>query len=243
MKTLISKGRLPFFLITLLLILHWPVSFGKSNSNDFKMYNKPALISSLSMQLYEKLNLESLGLSSQAYFHAIIGFEKMQNAGKFCGQHLLSIIDFTKPSSQKRLFVIDLQEEKILFNTYVAHGQNSGNLYAVKFSNKPSSFQSSLGFYETNDTYLGKHGYSLHLNGLEKGINDKADERAIVIHGAAYVSEGIINMQGYIGRSWGCPAIPEKLSKPIIDKIKEGTCLFIFANDNQYLEHSQVFKS
>lgn len=243
MKTLISRGRLPFFLITLLLILHWPVSFGKSNSIDFRIKATPALISNLSMQLYEKLSLDSLGLSTQAYLNALTGFEKLQNAGKFCGQHLLSIIDFTKPSSQKRLFVIDLQEEKILFNTYVAHGQNSGTLYAEKFSNKPSSFQSSLGFYETKETYIGKHGYSLHLNGLEKGINDKADERAIVVHGAAYVSEGMINMQGYIGRSWGCPAIPQKLSKPIIDKIKDGTCLFIFANDNQYIEHSQVFKS
>ena len=243
MKTLISRGRLPFFLITLLLILHWPVSFGKSNSIDFRIKTKPVLITNLSMQLYDKLNLDSLGLSTQAYLYALTGYGKLQNAGKFCGQHLLSIIDFTKPSSQKRLFIIDLQEEKILFNTYVAHGQNSGTLYAEKFSNKLSSFQSSLGFYETKETYIGKHGYSLQLNGLEKGINDKADERAIVVHGAAYVSEGMINMQGYIGRSWGCPAIPEKLSKPIIDKIKDGTCLFIFANDNQYLEHSQVFKS
>lgn len=243
MKTLISKGRLPFFLITLLLILHWPVSFGKSNTYDFRMVVKPTLISSLSIQLYEKLHLESLGLSSQAYFHAIAGFEKMQNAGKFSGQHLLSIIDFTKPSSKKRLFVIDLLNGKILFNTYVAHGQNSGTLYAEKFSNKPSSFQSSLGFYETNETYIGKHGYSLHLNGLEKGINDKVNERAIVVHGAAYVSEEMIHSQGYIGRSWGCPAIPEKLSRSIIDKIKDGTCLFIFANDNQYLNHSQVLKS
>ena len=243
MKTLFSKGRLPFFLFTLLLILHWPVSFGKSNSVDFKIHERTNLISKLSMQLYEKLSLDSLGLSSQAYLHAISGFEKLQNAGKFCGQHLLSIIDFTKPSSQKRLFIIDLQQEKVLFNTYVAHGQNSGTLYAEKFSNKPSSFQSSLGFYETKETYIGKHGYSLQLNGLEKGINDKANERAIVVHGAAYVSEGLINMQGFIGRSWGCPAIPEKLSKPIIDKIKEGTCLFIFANDNQYFQHSQVFKS
>jgi hypothetical protein len=243
MKTLISRGRLPFFLITLLLILHWPVSFGKSNSIDFRIKTKPVLITNLSMQLYDKLNLDSLGLSTQAYLYALTGYEKLQNAGKFCGQHLLSIIDFTKPSSQKRLFIIDLQEEKILFNTYVAHGQNSGTLYAEKFSNKLSSFQSSLGFYETKETYIGKHGYSLQLNGLEKGINDKADERSIVVHGAAYVSEGMINMQGYIGRSWGCPAIPEKLSKPIIDKIKDGTCLFIFANDNQYLEHSQVFKS
>jgi L,D-transpeptidase catalytic domain len=243
MKTLFFRGRLPFFLVILLLILHWPVSFGKSNSIDFKKYENHSLLSSLSMQLYEKLNLDSMGLSSQAYLHAVTGFEKLQNAGKFCGKHLLSIVDFTKPSSQKRLFIIDLQEGKILFNTYVAHGQNSGTLYAEKFSNKLSSFQSSLGFYETKETYIGKHGYSLQLNGLEKGINDKADERAIVVHGAAYVSEGMINMQGYIGRSWGCPAIPEKLSKPIIDKIKDGTCLFIFANDNQYLEHSEVFKS
>ena len=103
--------------------------------------------------------------------------------------------------------------------------------------------QSSLGFYETSNTYIGKNGYSLQLKGLEKGINDKADSRAIVIHGAPYVSEGLIRSQGYIGRSWGCPAIPERLTKPIIDKIKNGSCLFIYAQDKNYLNKTSLLKS
>lgn len=243
MKTLVSKNKLPVFLILLLLIVNWPSSFGKAAFSELRNSPVSASINSRTMQLYDKLNLSAMGLSFKAYDYAMSGFERLQQAGKFCDRQLISIIDFTKPSTEKRLFVIDLHEEKLLFNTYVAHGQNSGKLYAEKFSNKPSSFQSSLGFYETTSTYIGKHGYSLQLNGLEKGINDKADERAIVVHGAPYVSEGMISMQGYIGRSWGCPAIPEKLSKPIIDKIKDGTCLFIFANDHHYLNQSQVFKS
>ncbi len=195
------------------------------------------------MVLYEALNLNSLGLSEQAYELAIKGFDNLKCEGKFNHQNIISIIDFTKPSAEKRLFIIDVENGKLLFNTYVAHGQNSGTLYAEKFSNKPSSFQSSLGFYETTETYIGKHGYSLQLNGLEKGINDKADSRAIVVHGASYVSEGIIRAQGYLGRSWGCPAVPEKLSKPIIDKIKNGTCMFIYGNDKNYFNRSAILNS
>ncbi|MCX6293990.1 MAG: murein L,D-transpeptidase catalytic domain family protein, partial [Sphingobacteriales bacterium] len=131
----------------------------------------------------------------------------------------------------------------LLFNTYVAHGQNSGYAMAEKFSNKASSLQSSLGFYETSSTYLGKHGYSLKLEGLEKGINDNAMERSIVMHGASYVSEGIIKIKGYLGRSWGCPAVPEKYSKPIIDKIKNGTCIFIYANNSMYFHQSKLLQS
>ena len=131
----------------------------------------------------------------------------------------------------------------MLFNTYVAHGQNSGKEFANRFSNAPESFQSSLGFYETSETYQGKNGYSMHLTGLEKGINDKADQRAIVMHGAPYVSENYIHSQGYIGRSWGCPAVPEKHNKPIIDRIKNGTCLFIYAGNKTYSRKSKILNS
>ena len=138
------------------------------------------------------------------------------------------------------MYVIDMNRCKILFHTYVAHGQNSGLEYASRFSNEPESLTSSLGFYVTSGTYMGKHGYSLQLRGLEKGINDKAFDRDIVIHGAEYVNEDYIRAQGYIGRSWGCPAVSEKLNRPIIDKIKNGSCIFIYAKDRKYLVKSRI---
>jgi len=131
----------------------------------------------------------------------------------------------------------------VIFNTYVAHGVNSGKEMANDFSNQPESYKSSLGFYETQSTYSGGHGYSLRLEGLEKGINDNANRRDIVIHGAGYVNEGLIRSQGYIGRSWGCPALPENMYKPIINKIKDGTCLFIYSPDKTYLKRSKIINA
>jgi hypothetical protein len=228
-------------------MVHLPVAFAKSQEGKLgsievpanAIYNKPAAISNI----YDSLNLEIKGLSKEAFNAAVKGFEYLKEKGKIYNDDVLSIIDFTKPSSQKRLFVIDIAHYKILFNTYVAHGQNSGKEYAEHFSNKPESFESSLGFYLTSNTYFGKNGYSLHLNGLEQGINNLADERAIVMHGAAYVSENYIRANGCLGRSWGCPAVPEKLSKPIIESIKNGTCLFIFGNDKKYLNYSKILNS
>ncbi|RYG34159.1 MAG: murein L,D-transpeptidase catalytic domain family protein, partial [Chitinophagaceae bacterium] len=156
---------------------------------------------------------------------------------------VLTIVDFSLPSNEKRLFVIDVEEEKVLFNTYVAHGRGSGEKMAQRFSNVPESFQSSLGFYSTSSTYQGKHGYSLRLSGLEPGFNNLAEERAIVIHSADYVSEGFIRTKGYLGRSWGCPALPEKLNKPIIDEIKNGSCLFIYSPNNNYLKKSKLLNA
>ncbi len=129
------------------------------------------------------------------------------------------------------MFVIDLKKEKLLFNTLVAHGKNSGVQYAEVFSNKNRSLMSSPGFYSTAETYFGKHGYSLKLDGLEEGINDHARERLIVIHGADYVSDDFIKMYGRIGRSWGCPALPIKHTEEVINLIKEGSCLYIHADD------------
>ncbi|MBL7701943.1 MAG: murein L,D-transpeptidase catalytic domain family protein, partial [Ferruginibacter sp.] len=168
---------------------------------------------------YDSMHLDKLGLSEQAFEYAMKGFSYLLKQGRIAKDNIISIADFSLPSSRKRLFVIDLDNYRVLYNTYVAHGVNSGKEYARQFSNKPSSYQSSLGFYETLHTYMGEHGYSLRLDGLEKGINDNANSRDIVIHAADYVNESFIRSQGYIGRSWGCPALPEKLHKPIIDKI------------------------
>lgn len=192
--------------------------------------------------LYNHLNLNSLGLSKEAFDYAVKGYNHLRSTGKLNNDKIISIIDFSLPSGKKRLFILDLVNYKILFNTFVAHGKNSGKDYANQFSNKNESYQSSLGFYVTQDTYDGKHGYSLRLEGEEKGINDNAISRAIVMHSAWYVNENVVRSQGYIGRSQGCPAISEELHKPIIEKIKNGSCLFLYSPDKKYSSQSPILK-
>ncbi|MBL0056474.1 MAG: murein L,D-transpeptidase catalytic domain family protein [Chitinophagaceae bacterium] len=190
--------------------------------------------------LYDSLRLNILGLSRQAFDYAMQGLDYLTQTGRLSNEKIISIADFSLPSSKKRLFVIDLEKGTLVYNTYVAHGSNSGLENARQFSNTPSSYQSSLGFYETRDTYMGGNGYSLRLEGLEPGFNDNAERRAIVVHGAPYVNESLARTRGYIGRSWGCPALPQELSRPVIDKIKHGTCLFIYSPNQYYLDHSKV---
>lgn len=193
---------------------------------------------SAKVNIYDSLHLAELGLSKQVFDYAFQGYQQLIQAGKIKNPEALSIIDFSLPSTAKRLFVVDVVNCKLLFNTYVAHGRNSGLQTANSFSNVPESFKSSLGFYTTETTYEGKHGYSLRLEGLEKGFNDNAMSRGIVMHAANYVDESIAKAQGYIGRSLGCPAVPEKLHTAIIGSIAHGTCLFMYANDKNYLKHS-----
>ncbi len=195
------------------------------------------------LSLYETLALDSLGLTREAFEYALKGHDELLNDGKIEKDNLLSIIDFSLPSGKKRLFIIDLESGELLFNTYVAHGRNSGKDIATKFSNKPNSFKSSLGFYVTGDTYTGKHGYSLRLNGEESGINDKAEGRGIVMHSASYASENSIEERGFIGRSLGCPAIPKNVHRQIIETICHGSCLFMYSPDAYYLSHSKMIGS
>lgn len=193
--------------------------------------------------VYDSLQLNTLGLTQQAYDYAIRGFKSLLLMGKLNNDSIISIVDFSLSSAKKRLFVIDIKNYKVLYNTYVAHGRNSGAEYAEQFSNNPRSNKSSLGFYVTGDTYDGEHGYSLHLEGEEKGINDNAYKRAIVMHCADYVNENFIKSKGYIGRSLGCPAIPKKVYKPIIDEIKDGSCLFLYSPNNYYISHSTFLQN
>jgi len=167
---------------------------------------------------------------------ALNGYTQLQ--GKL-NKPLLTVIDYSLPSTKKRLWIIDLEQQKILLHTVVAHGRNSGGLLAEKFSNRPESYQSSLGFFKTGEAYQGKHGYSLRLDGLEAGINDQARARAIVIHGADYAKETVAATAGRLGRSWGCPAVPPDLSTPLIKLIKEGSLLFIYGKDPNYLRMSK----
>ena len=191
--------------------------------------------------LYDHLDLQGLALSREAFHKAVLGFLSLQMTGVIRNADVLSIIDFSLPSSQKRLFVIDMLNGRLLFNTFVAHGRNSGVLMATRFSNRNSSYMSSLGFYLTGDAFRGSHGYSLRLEGLERGWNDHAFSRRIVMHPADYVSEEHVLQYGYLGRSEGCPAIPETLNAPIINEIKDGSCLFLYAPDKRYSGRSANF--
>jgi hypothetical protein len=165
-----------------------------------------------------------------------VGYKELVRKGKISNHSILTLIDFRKSGNEKRMWVIDLVDKKILYNSLVAHGRNSGELYATKFSNTLNSNQSSLGFFLTGAIYSGKHGTSLKLHGLEKGVNDEAEQRAIVMHGAEYVSEKYIEKEGRLGRSLGCPAIPMELHEKIIGRLANGTCLFIYYPDREYLE-------
>jgi hypothetical protein len=190
--------------------------------------------------LYFRLNLSDKGLSEQAFLYAVDGYDKLKRAGKLPDSRYLTVIDFSLSSVKKRMFIVDMEEGKLLFQCLVAHGKNSGKVYAESFSNESESLQSSLGFYKTGGTYLGSNGLSLVLHGLEKGINDNAESRAVVLHGADYVSGTIAEQQGYIGRSFGCPAVPRELAAPIIKTIKEGHCLFIYAPNRKYVKASKI---
>jgi hypothetical protein len=190
--------------------------------------------------LYDNLHLDSLGLSAEAFHKGIAGFLSLVLSGEAHNPAVLSIIDFSKPSTQKRLFVFDMYNETLIFSSLVAHGRNSGKLLATRFSNRPNSFMSSLGFYLTGEPFMGQHGYSLRLEGKEKGWNDNALHRSIIMHPADYVSEEYIRQRGFLGRSEGCPAIPEEMDKSIINSIRGGSCLFIYSPDVRYLHRSRL---
>jgi hypothetical protein len=177
-------------------------------------------------------------LDFNAFKLALDGYNSIDAPNK----NLLSIIDYSKPSNEKRFFIIDVENRKLLYNTLVAHGKKSGYLNATKFSNKYGSHKSSLGFFRTENSYYGIRGYSLKLEGLEKGINDNARQRGIIIHGANYVDERLVNGSGVIGRSWGCPAVSKKLSKEIINLLRGGSLLYIYADDEVYKEKSMIAK-
>ncbi len=189
-------------------------------------------------ELYDSLKLETKGLSRETFELAIAGYNKLSTAGKI-NNNKLSIVDFSQASTKKRLYIIDLEGKKLLFNTLVAHGKNSGELMAKNFSNTEESNQSSLGFYLTAEKYIGKHGLSMRLDGLEKS-NSKARERAIVMHAADYVNEGVAKSRGFIGRSWGCPAVSPELNEPIVNAIGNGSCLFIYSPQQSYLAQTSL---
>jgi len=190
--------------------------------------------------LYNEANLEESGLQRSVFEYAYKGYMWLLEQHKLEKSDVITICDFSQSSRRRRMYVIDLENKKVLVNTYVAHGRRSGGEYARSFSNNPSSHKSSLGFYITEETYFGKHGLSLKIHGLEKGFNDKADRRNIVIHGSRYVGENFLKSNSFNGRSFGCPAIPLGKVDDVIDEIKGGSCLFIYYPEKKYLHSSKI---
>ncbi len=164
-----------------------------------------------------------------------------RDAGAF-DEGLLTVIDYSLPSTAKRLWVLDLAHHRVLFHELVAHGEGSGDNWAVDFSNEPGSRQSSIGVFRTEDVYRGGNGYSLRLSGLEPGVNDLAMERRIVMHGARYVSDRAVNALGRLGRSWGCPALPSGVSRRVIERIKGGTAVFAYYPEGRWLRTSRFLQ-
>jgi hypothetical protein len=191
-------------------------------------------------QIYNKINFgKSEPLSREVFYKAYTGYLNLKDAGKLDQDHpIISICDFSLSSNVKRLWVIDLEDSRVLIHSLVAHGQGTGEEFAMKFSNTENSHQSSLGFYVTEDTYIGDNGYSLKLNGMDVGYNDAAYDRAIVMHGADYVCDSYIRDNKRLGRSWGCPAVPASTAKNIINTIKNKTCLYIYYPNKSYLAKS-----
>ncbi|HZF66287.1 MAG TPA: murein L,D-transpeptidase catalytic domain family protein [Chitinophagaceae bacterium] len=192
--------------------------------------------------LYSQMELESRGLQQEVFEAAVRGYEKLLSSGVIKNQQYLTIVDLGQSSRRKRLYLLDMEHHQVVVHTFVSHGKNSGVDKAERFSNIPESEQSSLGFYVTKNTYFGKHGLSLKLAGLEAGFNDRAESRAIVVHGAEYVNAARVN-SGYMGRSQGCPAVPVEESTKIIKMIKDGTALFIYHPTERYVKHSKLLNS
>ncbi|MDR3477372.1 MAG: murein L,D-transpeptidase catalytic domain family protein [Gammaproteobacteria bacterium] len=231
------RARFLLYVLALLSIVGWgqfhfapisPVTTGNISIDDDSVGSQSWMdkeTKSITAQA-NNINPNVLKLSLTAYSKA--RHKNLDDKG------LLTIVDYSKPSSERRLWVVDVKKQKVLFNTWVAHGKNSGALNSTSFSNDPRSLKSSLGVFLTSDTYSGKNGYSLHIQGLESGINDHAYNRAIVFHGASYVSGG----RSMMGRSWGCLAVSRDVVKPLINTIKSNTLVVAYYPDKNWLKHS-----
>lgn len=226
LQLLISRLLSTSFILIFLLPLHFSVAENNlsSGANYNSIYNDLKGESKPEMKLFEKAYLGYIDLK----LSGMVNTEKQ----------VLTIIDFRLSSKEKRMWVIDLEKRTVKYNVHVAHGKNSGEEFAIYYSNRPNSLKSSLGFYVTGETYIGKNGLSLKLNGLERGFNSNALKRYIVLHGADYADNEYLEEHGILGNSEGCPAVPMTYHREIIELTKGGTCLFIYFPDVKYLESS-----
>ena len=214
----------------------------KINATDPKLIaaNTKTTLEVKSKTLYAAIDINNLSLPKfDSFLAAFQGYEQLKAQGKITNE-ILTVIDFTLSSKVERMWVIDMKLQKVILKTLVAHGRNSGVEFATNFSNESESFKSSLGFYVTGETYTGKHGLSLRLDGMEYGINDNARNRAVVVHGADYVSKSFIKNTGRLGRSQGCPAVPYEIHKELIQTIKGKSCIFIYHPSRNYIVKSKL---
>lgn len=217
-------------ILPMVALLFMSFSSNQTNNNPKLIASSKASgIESKAVSMYNQLHSATASAlpKKESFTKALEGFYALKAQGKVT-KDVLTLVDFSLSSNTKRLWVIDLATNTVLFHSLVAHGRNTGEEFAKKFSNKSESYQSSLGFYVTGEIYTGKHGKSLRLDGQERGVNDNARNRAVVMHGADYVSESFIRNHNRLGRSQGCPAIPVELTNDIIDTIKDKSCLFIY---------------
>ena len=220
-------------LVLLFLMSFAPKTTNNTNFNLSTAVSATSVVAKIEM-VYNSLDANSFALPQMECFKkAMLGFYSLKEKG-LVEKDILTVIDFSMSSTKKRLWVIDLISNKILFNTVVSHGMKSGIEYASSFSNEMNSNKSSLGFYVTGETYFGKHGLSLKLDGQERGINDNARNRSVVMHGAQYANPSILKAQGFLGRSQGCPAVPEAVKEQIINTVKGKSCLFIYHPTRAY---------
>jgi len=239
---------IPFycFLFALLSISWTPPQEQKNNEDNWQEIELSDFVLKNSLKeedislLYTSLKLQRKGLSKQAFEYACKGYRLLLKKKIISKQGYLAICDFSQSSNNKRLYLVDMINGAVLLNTYVTHGLNSGGEYATRFSNRSGSLQSSLGFYVTQNAYYGEHGLSLRVRGIEKGYNDKAGRRSIVVHGADYIGDAWLDQNNYMGRSYGCPAIPEKECNYLINTIKNGSCIFIYHPSKNYLKGSKI---
>jgi hypothetical protein len=231
-------------IIFLVLVLSLLVP-NQSDARTFLKSEKPGKENSsfspdsITLSIYNSLHCPTLDI--HAFAQAMRGYNVVQSEKELGKPNIITLIDFSKSSKQQRLYIIDIMNRKIIHQSFVAHGKNSGWDIPEKFSNILNSNQSSLGFYLTAETYTGKHGLSLRLDGLEPGINHNARKRNIVIHSAKYVTDDFIKKAGRLGRSFGCPALPEEDYKEVIDIIKNKSLIYIYAGKTNYLSSSAFF--
>lgn len=239
-RTIFKKTPL-ILLIVLLLMTSW-INIG-SWTEEYKtlVASRDVLNARLFLEKYLSLNEPSL--KPEAFRIGLIGFEALRSKGLISNDSLLTIIDFSLPSSRDRFFVINLLSNRLVYKTLVAHGRNSGDLYANRFSNSMQSHESALGFFITGKSYQGGQGYSLQLEGVDTGYNDRTRVRGIVIHAADYATHEYVTRYGRLGRSFGCPALPPELSRPIINLIRDGSVLFSYYPDPAYLNHSVILNN
>ncbi|MBS1606944.1 MAG: murein L,D-transpeptidase catalytic domain family protein [Bacteroidetes bacterium] len=241
-KTVVALVALLFSVATLKANPNFTITEAKAAARAAKRAEMKMILATAA-SIYEEMDLGDSGLSRKAFESAWTGYYKLRKKGLLHRSNILSICDFSQSSSNQRLYVIDVRNRRLLYRTYVAHGINSGEEFANSFSNRMESCKSSLGFYITKRTYSGINGVSLRIEGVDKGFNDNAARRAIVIHGANYVSKRILNKYGVMGTTFGCPAIPSEMTSQIIPVVKNGSCFFIYYPSKKYLSQSRVLNS